>query len=223
LKTSAQCHCAVKTTGQTVAIEPAEPQLVYVPVYTPVVYGAWAEPAYPPFAFPLPIGLVFGPGVPIDYGPGIELALFGPLWGWGWIDWPHGHIAVDPARYALVAPGRRSFPGGVWTHDAARRVIVAANPIAAARFAAARTAAPAAAARLLVPHHAAPRHFAGVAVGRSPRVAVARPVVHPAPFGFRPGQVVPGPERLAAARFGGPVHVAAEFGPRPFEPFDRRR
>jgi hypothetical protein len=37
------------TTTTIIRIEPAQPQVVYVPVYSPtVVYGTWAYPAYPP-------------------------------------------------------------------------------------------------------------------------------------------------------------------------------
>ena len=37
-----------------IKIEPADPQVVYVPSYNPtVVYGAWPYPAYPPYYYPL--------------------------------------------------------------------------------------------------------------------------------------------------------------------------
>jgi hypothetical protein len=48
--------------GQTtiIRIEPANPQVVYVPTYNPtVVYGAWPYPAYPPYAY-YPPGFVAG-------------------------------------------------------------------------------------------------------------------------------------------------------------------
>src|SRR6478736_10015125 len=57
---------------QTIAIEPAVADTVYVPYYDPgVVYGAWPEPAYPPYYFPytgyvaagvVATGLAFGAG-----------------------------------------------------------------------------------------------------------------------------------------------------------------
>jgi hypothetical protein len=222
LNTSAGCHCAVKTSGQTISIASAEPQVVYVPIYTPIVYGPWPDPAYPPFAFPLPIGFVFGPGVPIGYGPAIELALYGPLWGWGWIDWPHGRIAVDPARYALVAHGHPPFPGGVWMHDPAHRGLVAySSP--AYRPATVRAAAAIIAPRLAVLRRMRPPRFAARAATRIVRPAIARPVFHRAPFGFRPGQILPSPEHVAALRFGGPIRVASGFGPRGPDPAYRRR
>jgi len=40
---------------QVIAIEPTEPNTVYVPYYDPaVVYGPWPHPAYPPYNFPAP-------------------------------------------------------------------------------------------------------------------------------------------------------------------------
>ena len=40
----------VKVEKEIIIIEPASPQVIYVPAYNPtVVYGAWAYPAYPPY------------------------------------------------------------------------------------------------------------------------------------------------------------------------------
>ena len=40
----------VMTEGNTIVIEPTNPQVIYVPVYDPfIVYGPWWYPAYPPF------------------------------------------------------------------------------------------------------------------------------------------------------------------------------
>ena len=41
---------AVSTEDQEIMIEPANPDIVYVPAYNPwCVYGAWPYPDYPPF------------------------------------------------------------------------------------------------------------------------------------------------------------------------------
>src|SRR5512139_379 len=41
---------AVKKEADIIIIEPANPQVIYVPSYNPtVVYGAWPYPAYPPY------------------------------------------------------------------------------------------------------------------------------------------------------------------------------
>jgi len=50
LKTAEQQKVTVEQETQTIIIEPANPQVVYVPTYNPtVVYGAWPDPAYPSY------------------------------------------------------------------------------------------------------------------------------------------------------------------------------
>jgi uncharacterized membrane protein YgcG len=79
--------------GQTIVIEPANPQVVYVPQYDPwVVYGA------PVIAWP---GWVWYPGlyVPgpgIVFGVGVGVGLFAGF-GWGWHHWGadwHHHTVI---------------------------------------------------------------------------------------------------------------------------------
>src|SRR5271167_2632747 len=84
LKQTPQCRCVIQTSGEAISILPAEPQAVCVPVYSPVVYGAWPYPAYPPYSFPIPAGFAYEPGFWIGFGPPVVLASFGPFWGWGW-------------------------------------------------------------------------------------------------------------------------------------------
>jgi hypothetical protein len=46
---------------QVIEIEPASPEIVYVPYYDPaVVYGAWPYPDYPPYYYPPGPGYVVG-------------------------------------------------------------------------------------------------------------------------------------------------------------------
>lgn len=67
----------------TVVIQPANPQIVYVPTYNPtVVYGTWGYPAYPPVAY-YPPGYVAGTAL-LSFGVG--MAVGAALWGgchWG--------------------------------------------------------------------------------------------------------------------------------------------
>ena len=148
LKQTPQCRCVIQTSSEAISILPAEPQAVCVPVYSSVVYGGWPYPAYPPFSFPIPVGFAYEPGFWIGFGPPVVLAPFGPFWGWGWVDWGHRDIAVDPARFMLASGGRASFAGNVWVHDPAHRGGVAyADPGTRARFDAARVSAVTAAAR----------------------------------------------------------------------------
>jgi hypothetical protein len=141
LKQTPQCRCVVQVSGDTISILPAEPQVVCVPVYRPAVYGPWPYPAYPPDYFPTPVGFAYEPGFWIGFEPPIELAFFGPLWGWGRVDWGHYDIAFDPGHYGLVS-GRAAFTGGVWVHDPAHRGGVSyADPVTKARFNPARISA----------------------------------------------------------------------------------
>lgn len=67
----------------TIVIQPANPQVVYVPTYnTAVIYGTWSYPAYPPMAY-YPPGYVAGSAI-LSFGLGI--AVGSALWGdchWG--------------------------------------------------------------------------------------------------------------------------------------------
>jgi len=73
----------VTTQGNTIVIEPAVPDVVYVPAYDPwLVYG-YPIVAYPGW-YPVP-GLFYdGPG--IFFGAGFGIGFFGG-YGWGWHHW----------------------------------------------------------------------------------------------------------------------------------------
>jgi hypothetical protein len=78
---------------------------------------------------------VYEPGFWIGFGPPVVLASFGQFWGWGWVDWGHRDIAVDPARFMLASGGRTPFSGNAWVHDPVHRGGVAyADPGTRARF-----------------------------------------------------------------------------------------
>ncbi|HLN07658.1 MAG TPA: DUF3300 domain-containing protein, partial [Xanthobacteraceae bacterium] len=131
-----ECHCIIQTSGDQITILPSEPKLVCIPVYNPrYVYGTWWEPAYPPIIFPVPVGFVYAPGFWISFEPPIEVVVFGPLWGWGWFDWPGHRIIVDNAVFGRLDPNRAAFAGGIWVHDPAhRRGIAYASAAVGARF-----------------------------------------------------------------------------------------
>jgi uncharacterized membrane protein YgcG len=95
---------AVTTDGQTISIEPTDPEVVYVPEYDPWdVYGA-ALPYYPGW-FGVPGLYVDGPG--IAFGLGIGIGVFGGF-GWGWhhwgTDWHHHDVMHDHDRYVSHSP-----------------------------------------------------------------------------------------------------------------------
>jgi hypothetical protein len=91
LKTTPQQ--TVTSQGPTIVIQPADPEVVYVPAYDPwVVYGgpivAW------PGWYPYP-GIWYG-GPYLSFGVGFGIGFFGGYgWGWGrWgFDW-HNHYAI---------------------------------------------------------------------------------------------------------------------------------
>jgi hypothetical protein len=181
LRTTQQCDCRVEASGETIAIPPAEPEAVRVPVYTPVVYGPWPDEAYPPDSFPAPEGFAYLPGFWIGFEPPVDLALYGPLWGWCWIDWGHREIGVDRRRHALALAGHAAFTGRVWMHDPAHRGGVRyADRATRARFDTARIAALTAAARF----DRAPRLEAARSEplpGGTSRFAAAAPTLASAP------------------------------------------
>ncbi len=102
LKTTSQEK--VNNKGKTIVIEPADPQVVYVPEYDPwLVYGEpigiW--PGW--YSYP---GLYLGvPG--IEFGFGFGIGFFGGF-GWGWhhwgYDWHHHDIRFD--RHSYVSHSR---------------------------------------------------------------------------------------------------------------------
>jgi hypothetical protein len=106
--------------NQTITIEPANPNVVYPPVYDPtVVYGAWPYPDSPPYYFPPPPDFAFGPP---DFpgwwwGPVVEIGFFEPFWGWGRCDWHHHRIHIDRDRFDRLEGSRRSISGDTWAHD----------------------------------------------------------------------------------------------------------
>jgi hypothetical protein len=80
----------VTTEGNTIIIQPANPEVVYVPAYDPwLVYGV------PIVAYPgwIPVPGIFFAGPTISFGFGFGIGFFGGFgWGWGrWgCDW-HGY------------------------------------------------------------------------------------------------------------------------------------
>jgi hypothetical protein len=96
LKTTPQQ--TVTTQGSTIVVQPANPEVVYVPAYDPwLVYGgpimAW------PGWYPYP-GIWFG-GPYLSFGVGFGIGFFGGF-GWGWNHWGFNW----GGRYATFGGGR---------------------------------------------------------------------------------------------------------------------
>jgi hypothetical protein len=110
-----------------IVIEPANPQMIYVPNYDPAYF--WGPPLYYPYAnwFYPP----FGGGAYWGFGMGIPMGLyFGGGWGgwggWGWgFGWGGHSIMVNNSfihRYNFNSRGMGSLNGtSAWSHDASHR------------------------------------------------------------------------------------------------------
>lgn len=118
----------VTTEGGEIYIEPASPDVLYVPVYNPVViYGTWLYPAYPPYYFPPPPEYYYAPvytGIVFSVG----FVIVHSFWGWHHFDWRYHRINVDAHRvnvinrYDIEHYHRPAFEGRFWTHDPQHRV-----------------------------------------------------------------------------------------------------
>jgi hypothetical protein len=93
----------VQYTPGDVVIEPANPDVVYVPYYNPVVIWGWWHPWYGWWAPPPPPGFFMGVGLGWGFGFGIGIGLWSH-WGWGW-----GHWGVGWGPHPWIG-----FHGGVW-------------------------------------------------------------------------------------------------------------
>ncbi len=107
LRHQAQANGTLKTTEQqrvveendTIGIEPANPQVVYVPIYNPtVVYGVWPYPVYQPVYIPPPFGYA-----PDAYYGGLGFAtgvvVVGSLFGFAKPRWRHREVHIDVDRF----------------------------------------------------------------------------------------------------------------------------
>jgi hypothetical protein len=91
-----------------IKIEPANPEVVYVPVYNPtVVYGPWPYPMYPPYYYYPP---AYPSGVFFAFSVGIVI---GSAW-WGGAHWGGGNVYINHHHYNNF--NRTNISGGDWQH-----------------------------------------------------------------------------------------------------------
>jgi hypothetical protein len=143
---------ATTTEPQYIVIEPASPQVIYVPVYNPtIVYGTWWYPGYPPYYYYPPYYPAYRPA--FWFGAGIAV---GMAWGyaWGRCNWGYGNVNVNINRNININNKyinrndyqnrmNRTNPGGgpgggrggdnAWRHDPSHRRGVAYRDNATAR------------------------------------------------------------------------------------------
>jgi Protein of unknown function (DUF3300) len=123
--------------GSTIAVQPADPRVIYVPYYDPrVAFGTWWWPAYPPVVW------APWPGYAVHYPqprPGVAVGFF---WGpavrvsvgffFGAIDWPRREVRVVTVNNYYYRPVivRRdvrtqvtqiNVAPGPWRHDPGHR------------------------------------------------------------------------------------------------------
>lgn len=106
---------------ERIVIEPADPAVVYVPVYNPLyVYGPWWYPAYPPYSWYYPPGVVITGGY-ISFGPAFFVGV--GISSWAWFDWHRHVILIDVhKRQRFHKFDRRRDPDGPhWRHDPVHR------------------------------------------------------------------------------------------------------
>ena len=215
-----------------ISIEPANPEVVYVPTYNPVY--VWGPPAwgyYPSLVYPA-FGFGFG------FGSGIYVGdFFGGIgWGgWGWgLNWYHRSVFLNHGFFHTVAfhgfHDEGSWGRGVWTHNPEHRLGVAypravaghfAHPTSAHGFAASRGFSPREPSferRGLSPAgrasfgaaSAAERHIpaSGTAVPRGARAGSDRPAFRSAPsYRSAPrGETYHGSATYRSVRPGGSYH-----------------
>ncbi|MGT9246213.1 DUF3300 domain-containing protein [Escherichia coli] len=100
-----------------ITIEPANPDVVYIPNYNPnVVYGSWANTAYPPVYLPPPAGEPFVDSFVREFGYSMGIAttyaLFSSI---DWDDEDHDHHHHDDDDYHHHDGGHRD--GNDWQHN----------------------------------------------------------------------------------------------------------
>lgn len=136
---------AVVPEGRTIVIRPANPGVIYVPVYDPlVVFGAWPYPAYPPFYFPLPPGYIVAPTLTAGFYFSTGIVTVNWLWGWGYFDWPRHRIHIDVHRFNVINRRRPPITRDVWVHNRYhRRGVPYPSPSLRSRFAPVRPRVPA--------------------------------------------------------------------------------
>jgi hypothetical protein len=127
LKTGKEQTVTTQTQGSEtiIAVQPTDPQVVYVPTYDPnTAYGQWSNPTYPPTYYPTGGALLSG----LAWGVGIAAAgaMFSN-WNWGY-GGSGSYVNVNASRATNIdRTYNRANVGadGRWQHDAGHRKGVA--------------------------------------------------------------------------------------------------
>jgi hypothetical protein len=117
---------------EIIVIEPAYPNVVYVPYYNPhYVYGTWWYPAYPPYYWgPFPV--VVGPGISFWPSPFISFSFV----SWSYFDWHRRSIYIDiHKRPRYFRHQKWNARSGSWYHSPKhRRGVAYHNKLTARKY-----------------------------------------------------------------------------------------
>jgi hypothetical protein len=105
--------------GADIVIAPADPAVVYVPVYNPaLVYGAWPYPDNPPkFIEPPPGFRVSGADIEVGIGFSVGFGTIAPLWGWARPTWSAGTVAIDTEAYNRINRYGPHVSAATWRYE----------------------------------------------------------------------------------------------------------
>ena len=116
---------AASSTTTTIIIEPADPQVIYVPTYSPqYAYGYWAYPSYPPYYYYPP---AYNPAAGFWWGVSVGIGI--GVWGGAWnnnCDWHGGNVNINTGDINIGSGNRgdRNNAGGGnsnWQHNPEHR------------------------------------------------------------------------------------------------------
>ena len=102
------------TQTQTIIIEPANPQVVYVPTYNPMfVYGPWPYPMYRPFYWYPPGYVATTSAISFGIGFAVGSAM------WGGCNWGRSDVDININKYNSF--NRTNIKNSNWKHNAKHR------------------------------------------------------------------------------------------------------
>ena len=108
---------------QIITIAPANPQVIFVPVYNPVwAFGPWWHPGFPPWFFPPPPRWGWSAGWNAGFWWGFGIGASNALWGG--VNWRTRDVNINVNRWNNINVNRRidSRDRDVnWRHDARNR------------------------------------------------------------------------------------------------------
>jgi uncharacterized membrane protein YgcG len=135
LQSNAQQKVVVEE-NKYIVIQPANPEVVYVPAYNPtVVYGSWPYPAYPPYPYYYPGAALVGGAIAFGAGFAVGAAVA----GWSGCRWGAGTVNVNVNRTAnfnnanSINRATQYNKGNNWNHNPQNRQGVAYNNKATAQ------------------------------------------------------------------------------------------